>query len=139
MEIANILIWKKELSIGYSDIDEDHKKLCKMINQLFGAVMSPNAESILAGVLDGLIEYTVFHFKREEELMIKYDYPGYKHHRWEHEKLILTTKDFKSRFELGGGLQLGKDVELILREWLVNHILNVDKQLGVFLCGLSLK
>lgn len=133
MEVPQILIWNNKLSVGHLEIDEDHKKLCKMINRLFGAAMFPNEEKILLDVLKGLLEYTLIHFKREEKLMVEHNYPAMGEHKREHEKLILAARAMQMRYQSGDRSKLGEEVEKMLRDWLVHHILNVDKQLALFL------
>ncbi|MBF0437685.1 MAG: hemerythrin family protein [Magnetococcales bacterium] len=134
METPPIIIWKSHLSVQVASIDEDHKKLIKMINRLFGAILSVDPEQVLWDILAELTEYVVVHFKREEEYMRRFDYPDLVVHLEDHQRLIAATRQFKLNLESGLDRTLLKaEVENSLRDWLVNHILGMDHLLGQFL------
>lgn len=128
-----IIIWKPNLSVKVTEIDEDHKKLIKMINRLFGATLSPNPGEVLRTILDELTDYVVFHFNREETYMRQYAYPGYDAHKQAHQSLLEAAGRFRQNMEWGMGANLGEEIETSLRDWLVVHIQGQDKELGKFL------
>ncbi|MBF0135867.1 MAG: bacteriohemerythrin [Magnetococcus sp. DMHC-1] len=130
---VSVITWKPNLSVGIADVDEDHKKLIKMINRLFGAALSPQPGQILGDVLEELTRYVVFHFNREEEYMRRFDYPGFVEHKKEHERLIDTATRFKRNLDSGLAMNLKDEIEKSLRDWLVVHIQGQDRHLGHFL------
>ena len=133
MNTPAIITWKKNLSVGVADIDEDHKRLIRMINRLFGAALSPDPGQILRNVLDELTHYVILHFNREQEQMDHLNYPFYHEHFGEHAKLIEAVGQFKNNLESGLACCLEEEIEHALRDWLITHIQQHDKQLGQFL------
>lgn len=117
--------WSDKLSVGVGSIDAEHKKLINLVNELNQHLLVGNRNAATANTLSGLIDYTVTHFKHEEDLMKKYDYPGYAGHKAEHEKLTAKVLDFKDRYVSG---KTGFTIELIkfLQDWLINHIEGTD-------------
>ena len=133
MNLPSIILWKQSFSVGVASVDADHKKLIEMINRLFGAPLSSEPNQVLDNILRELTEYVVFHFNREEAYMDSLNYPEYETHKKSHQKLLDAARKFKKNLDSGLATNLEKDVEKLLRDWLVNHIQSNDKHLGRFL------
>lgn len=133
MSNPTIIIWKAHLSVGITAIDEDHKNLIKMINRLFGSVLSSDPKQVLMSVLHDLLDYVVIHFQREEEYMRHHNYPGFEQHKSEHDALLTTATQFRNKLDSGVATDLKDEIENTLRDWLVSHIQGYDKELGTFL------
>lgn len=133
MSTPSIITWKRGLSVGVADVDEDHKKLIKMVNKLFGAVLSSDPTRVLERVLAELSDYVVIHFEREEALMQRLNYPEYAAHKAEHQNLLDAATRFKKNLASGLATHLKEEIETLLRDWLVTHIMSQDKRLGRFL------
>ena len=133
MNLPSIILWKQSFSVGVASVDADHKKLIGMINRLFGATLSSEPNQVLDNILRELTEYVVFHFNREEAYMDSLNYPEYETHKKSHQKLLDAARKFKKNLDSGLATNLEKDVEKLLRDWLVNHIQSNDKHLGRFL------
>ncbi|MCW8962845.1 MAG: bacteriohemerythrin, partial [Gammaproteobacteria bacterium] len=80
--------WKDEYSVGIDSIDQQHRKLLNLINQLQTAVNYSTGESFEQEALDELVDYTKTHFSYEEGLLEKYEYPGYEPHKAQHIEMI---------------------------------------------------
>lgn len=128
----SIFIWKKEYSVYVEAIDDQHKQLVEILNELIDGMMNGKTKDILEPILNKLIEYTVQHFKDEEEYFDKIDYPQKDEHIEEHRKLIADVEKFKDEYTAG---KIGITIELMryLKEWLINHISGTDKELGKLL------
>lgn len=135
MELPLVIQWSEAMSVGHDLIDEDHKNLVRMINRLFGAVMAEQPHAVVNRVLNDLVDYTVYHFKREEVLMERYAYPDAPAHCKAHRDLIGMVESCRAKFVSGEAVQLADEIEEFLRDWLVRHILYVDKALADFLSG----
>lgn len=119
-----------DLKVGNSFIDSDHQKLVDLVNKLHEAMAQGHGKEVLGSILGDLIKYTREHFKREEEHMQRIAYSGYAAHKQEHDKLIKEVIDLQHKFTNGNGM-LSVQVSGFLRNWLVNHIMKVDKELAV--------
>ena len=139
MSLPSIITWKSSLSVGVTDVDEDHKKLIKMINRLFGATLSSDPGQVLSDILSELTDYVVFHFNREEQHMQHLNYPRYAKHKEDHQKLFDAAGRFKRNLDSGLATNLKDDVEILLRDWLIFHIQGHDKRLGKFLNAQGIK
>ena len=121
--------WNDDLKVGNSFIDSDHQKLINLVNQLHDAMAQGHGKEILGKILSELIRYTQEHFKREEDHMQRIRYAGYASHKQEHDRLIREVVELQNKFNTGNGM-LSVQVSSFLRNWLVNHIMKVDKDLA---------
>lgn len=124
----SLVVWDDAYLIGLEAIDNDHKKLVNMMNELYLSVRSGEGGSAHLGkLLTELAEYTQSHFQREESWMLKSNYPGYDLHKKQHDGFIEKVGGFQKDFQ-ETGFTLSTDVLVFLRNWLVNHIRGMDKQ-----------
>ncbi|NPV02539.1 MAG: hemerythrin family protein [Brevinematales bacterium] len=124
--------WSDNLSISVMEIDNQHKHLIDLINNLYDAMKMGKGKDVLSTTLDELATYSVEHFSAEERYMQKYSYDGYNAHKTEHDSFIRKVTEFKQGFEAGKAL-LSIEVMNFLRDWTVNHIAEVDTKFGMFL------
>ncbi len=124
------MTWSNEMSVGVAVIDEDHKKLVAMVNELHDGMLAGHAKDALGHVLDRLIKYTQFHFAREEEMFAKTGYADSSAHKKEHADLVKSVVELQTRFKTASSSTLSMEVMSFLRNWLVNHIQGSDKKYG---------
>jgi len=133
--MAAAISWKDEYSVNIQEIDEQHKMLIQMIDDLF-VVISRNKEQTLeecevCKVLERLIDYTRIHFAVEESLMRIFDYPDYEAHKAIHDQFIDEVMMFERRLKSNNNKSSEQlvAIEMLfrLKEWLVNHIVGIDK------------
>lgn len=126
------LVWDKTLSVEVPEIDDDHRKLVDLFNLLNRAVANEESRGYTEALLDELISCTIWHFKHEERLMLKYGYQGLEEHRLEHAELVDSVKALQQKFLSGGSPTSSEDIEF-LEHWLTGHIYGADMELGAFL------
>jgi len=126
------LIWDNTLSVQIQEIDEDHRRLVDLFNLLNHAVEDGEKKDYIDAILEELISCTVWHFRHEERLMLKYAYAGYSEHRKEHEELIESIKALQQERKKEGISVTQDDIEF-LEHWLTGHILGADMDLGAYL------
>lgn len=127
-----LLQWKPEYSVGIATLDEDHKKLIDLLNRFQTAYEYQTSDAFERQALNELIDYTRYHFNREEQLMEENDYPDLESHRQEHVEMIAQVDRFVADYEEQGHKALVR-VASYLREWLISHINGTDKQYGPYL------
>jgi len=126
--------WTESLETGVDTIDEQHKELVVRVNRLLEACQQGKGKLIMAGLLNFLAEYATKHFAEEEKYMLDYNYPDYDMHKMQHEKFISDFGVLKNKFDVqGAGINLVLVTNRTIVDWLINHINNTDKNLGVFL------
>ncbi|MBK8636733.1 MAG: hemerythrin family protein [Chromatiaceae bacterium] len=126
------LVWDKTLSVGVPEIDEDHRKLVDLFNLLNRSVAEGASRDYTEALVDELISCTVWHFKHEERLMLKYGYPGLAEHRSEHTELIDSAQALQWKFQSGESPASSEDIEFV-EHWLTGHIYGADMDLGAYL------
>lgn len=116
--------WSEELSVGVAAVDEDHQKLISLINELFSACFAGVGDALVETVLGEVIEYTQYHFAREEALLREHASPELAFHAGEHRHLTEQVLAISRQ----GAQALSDDVLLFLRDWLTHHILETDRK-----------
>lgn len=127
-----LLEWSPEYSVNVSQMDEQHRNLITMINQLHESISNGTGNETIKPVLDELLDYTAYHFITEEKLLEQHGYYGLRQQKKEHETLTWRVLDLRSRYEAGEGVE-PMEVLGFLTEWLKNHLLVSDKEYGAFL------
>ena len=117
--------WEDSFHVGVEAFDKDHKFLVKLINNLHSGLMAGFGVSEMTYILDDLVRYTNVHFKREEDMMRKYSYPGFYEHEAAHAELVSRVLDFQSQIKSGKKV-FSVELMSFLRDWLINHILKTD-------------
>ena len=123
-----LMTWTEKMSVGVGVLDEDHKKLVGMLNQLFDAMKAGQGRDVLGGILEGLVRYTKVHFAREEKFFAQTNYPASAPHKQQHDALTRQVVDVQRKYAEGATAVLSLDVMQFLQDWLVNHILGTDQK-----------
>ena len=127
-----LLQWNKLFNTNIKIIDEQHQELVDILNSLHDSVLEDKANDELGILLEKLVNYTIVHFKTEEQFFDEYNYPETEEHKAEHNdlanKAVKYLKDYNS-----GELVLSDEVIYFLKDWLKNHIVHTDKKYSAFL------
>ena len=126
------LIWNDTLSVEVDEVDEDHRRLVDLYNILNHAVEDEDSPDYIEALLEELISCTVWHFRHEERLMLKFNYGEFADHKAEHEDLIKSSWELQQKFLSQGKQLTTEDIEF-LEIWLTRHILTTDMRLGAYL------
>jgi hemerythrin len=123
------LVWKDELNTGIEVVDNQHKRIVDMINQLNRVRHSHRQNKKLkmeavGNVVGEMVDYTLSHFAFEEALMEDAGYQFARAHRRVHELFVKRVSEYQNRFQAGE--DIADDLHGLLSRWLVNHIRNDD-------------
>lgn len=129
---SKLVTWTPELSVGVKEFDDHHKVLFDIINKLSDAMSTGKGSKEVVNILDELIDYTEWHFSAEEIIFDKYSYPKADEHKKIHSSMIDKAKKLHSDAQLGKDV-LSTEVLDFLQDWIVDHIMGVDKQYEVYL------
>jgi len=121
------IIWLDRYDTGIDEVDIQHRKLVGLINTLFDSISLKDRKVILNQTLTELVSYTIYHFKLEEELMKKRNYPHYVSHKEQHTKFVEKINKHISNLKVDDTKAL-LDVINFLKDWLLKHILVSDKK-----------
>lgn len=129
--------WKDDYKVGVRVMDQQHKRLVGLLNELHEAMGAGKGSEGARRVLKGLVDYTRTHFRTEEEFMEKHSYPGFLAHKKAHEDLTEQAEDLLAQSEKGK-LTVPIEAGKFLKDWLATHILGTDKKLGKYLVAKGL-
>ncbi|WP_286237862.1 bacteriohemerythrin [Neptuniibacter halophilus] len=124
--------WTHDLSVGDEAIDDDHKDLFQLVEELDHANMSHDYINL---ILDRLKRYTKEHFSREEEYMLACGYPGLAEHQQRHAEFnewLETIRSTYARFPQSPFI-IGDSVNSYLNRWWRQHILSEDMKYRDFI------
>lgn len=127
-----LFLWDDSFNVNVKQIDEQHKKLVDILNNLHDAMKLGKGRQILGNVFAELIRYSEVHFTTEEKLMSAYNYNEYDSHKLIHNGLAKKVMEFQKKFQQGQNI-FTMEVMDFLKNWLQNHILGTDKKYGAFL------
>lgn len=127
-----LITWSDSLSVQIKEFDEHHKKLVKLLNTLYDAVLVRKGSSLIEPVIGELIDYTKYHFAAEEKVMQNHSFPWFPGHKSEHDDLTAKVLEFQEKFKEGKAMI---DLSLLnfLKDWLIKHIMGTDKKYSTFL------
>ena len=134
IECRKFVTWKPAYSVGIESIDNEHKKLLSLINTLQTAAHYRTGEEFEKKALNELVDYTLYHFKREEEMMEQHDFPGLAEHKREHDAMVAKVESFVAEYS-DRGIDVLEDISTYLKNWLIKHINGTDKQYCSLLYG----
>ena len=127
--MAGCITWKDFYSVGEPSLDSEHRQILGILNELLEAVEQDSDQQILKSALDRLVQYTLVHFKHEEEVMQGLDYPEFQRHKAQHDRLRKRTIDLREHITL----VTGHDMLFFLKEWWLSHIQGEDKKYAPYL------
>lgn len=124
---------KEEYKIGVELIDEQHKKLFELADKAYMLLkddFSLDKYDKIVHIIEELKEYTIFHFKSEEEYMQSINYKRLFSQKIEHAEFIKKIEAIDLR-----RIDENQDEGLVkilnfLNDWLTEHILKTDKLIG---------
>ena len=129
--------WTDEMSVGVDIIDKDHQKLFSLFKQLRSLNEEDNRSEAITKVLTELYEYTDYHFKREEAVMEVCGYPQLNSHKQIHAAFTTGVKRFLDGAAGGVDEYMVNSLSDFLEDWLVEHIMGVDKDYEAWTVGKS--
>ena len=130
-----LITWTEALRVGVDSVDTDHKFLISLINQLDEAIEADQDRDVVGSVLNALLDYTVYHFRREEALMDACAYPELDQHRRAHAQLTDRVRAIRADYLNRPDGVVGADVLAFLKDWLTQHILGTDMEYRPYLHG----
>jgi len=127
-----LVTWDQTYSVSVRRLDEQHQKLFALLNALHEAMRQGKGQAFVQDTLSELATYTVTHFRAEEELMRKTNYPGLAAHQAEHQRFVDRVNQFTQDLKAGGNVSSLQVVGFI-KEWLAEHIRRTDRSYSAHL------
>jgi len=121
------IVWSDHFSVKVKEIDDQHKILVQLINDLYNAFMRKEHKEIIGDIINRMAEYAVMHFAAEEKYFEQFNYIDAEPHIAEHNAFLTAVGNFKDDFD-NNKTTLTFQVMTFLQKWLTNHIIGSDKK-----------
>jgi hemerythrin-like metal-binding protein len=120
--------WDESLSVGIDTIDEHHRYLFDLINDLFEVVSHKRGARDVARLVKATDAYAKVHFRSEEKMMLYYGYKEIQRQEVQHHEFESKISEFYEELH-ANPLVAQFDVLSYLRDWLIRHIKVEDAKL----------
>lgn len=123
--------WKDDFSVKIPLLDEQHKKLFEIGENVHLMLTNADGEDTFTGIIaqvKELIKYTKYHFEQEELLMKKFNFDGVDAHVAEHKQFIRYIESLDYNQIDNHQVQTLTDLVQFLAKWIFKHIINTDFQ-----------
>jgi len=136
------IVWRDRMSIDGGLIDNDHRYLIGLVNEVDSVRPSPAMPEQLAAILARLDAYARIHFEREERLQAAAGFPYASAHHRRHADLARQLDAMRA--ECGKAvapqemLTFQNRLGDFLHQWLVDHIVKADILMKPFVAKMQL-
>lgn len=124
--------WRDSYSVGVRQLDNEHRRLFELANQMYDAMYATKGPDVLGRILTELVDYTRTHLNNEERILQTYGYPDFPAHKRVHDDLTAKVEEYVERTKGGEG-EVFIEVARFIGDWLRGHIQSVDRKYGGFL------
>ncbi|MCL2068183.1 MAG: bacteriohemerythrin [Treponema sp.] len=123
----NQIKWNNSYSMGIKIIDDQHRKVLDVANDLLKYVPKDekSEREFFKEMVGQVVDYIKVHFATEEGIMLAIKYPGYEEHKKNHEifiqKVVKNIKDYDA-----GNRAAIRNFSNFTRKWVLTHITLMD-------------
>ena len=122
--MMQLVAWNDAYSVGNMSLDEQHKQILAMINELYTAIKEGHDREAVEPLLRRLWQYIEAHFSDEEQFMREHDYPDFEYHKSLHDRLRSRTAVYLEN----PNHVVGENLLRFLKSWWLEHIQEEDQQ-----------
>lgn len=124
--------WNDNCSVGVKQFDEHHKHLFDLLKKVYLTCDHKDQTADSEAIINELVDYAAYHFAAEERLMDATGYYDTTEHKLEHQRFVERVAGFQRNLDENKQIYL---IDLIgfLGNWLIHHIMEVDKKMGLSL------
>ena len=128
-----MVTWNDFYLTGIEMIDDQHKHLVELTNQLFQACLlgGNTLDLVFRDTMSRLVEYVRMHFSTEVAMLQRINYPELAAHKFEHDsfiqRVLQATRNYRDEKFVPN-----KFVRF-LRDWVHSHIAHSDRLYASFI------
>ncbi len=127
--MGQLFAWDDKYDVGVDRMNDEHKQIIALMNQLYQESHEGAPSSILLRTLNALASCAAAHFADEEAYMRSVNFPEFAKHKHIHEALLTRVRDYIAEFQAGGD-RISREFFSFLKLWLSSHMLHVDTKYG---------
>lgn len=122
-----MLEWKNSYSVRIRKIDLQHRKVLGIINRLYSLQSNKVPAREMDAMFMELRDFIQTHFRDEEELMLRHNYPGYAEQKREHDAFVDMVCEHQREY-LKNRPTVTINLFNSLWDWFAHHIVAMDKK-----------
>ena len=119
------IAWDESLGLHIDEIDEEHKTLIHIMNNLYEQNKAGASSETIKATLTELSAYATLHFSDEEDYMASINFPDLEAHRAIHQRLLQKVNSFSREYSEKSG-NIPTEFFAFLKIWITSHIKGVD-------------
>lgn len=122
------ILWNDNYLLGIAEIDNQHKKLLALANELYDVAMGDleTYKIKMSLVLKKLTDYTVYHFDSEEKFMEVHGYEGTAVHKMAHDVFVKEVNN-QIKMLTDDNKEAAAKLYSFVANWVLTHIAKADK------------
>ena len=122
--------WEESYSVGVESIDEQHQQLFEIANRIYdllqNELIADKYDKIIE-IIDELKNYTIYHFKSEEDYMKSIGYKRFFSQQVTHNDFVAKMESIDIEQIDNGQNKYLLGILDFVSEWLIEHIIKEDK------------
>ena len=124
----SLLEWKPEYSVGVASMDDEHREMIGLINDVYVKLGATTDAATIEECLEEIFTTISMHFALEERMMRDSGYEEYEDHKDDHEELLDEIRELMDEFvaDADKGASL---LEERLSAWFGRHFSSFDARL----------
>lgn len=136
---SEIFPWSDNFATGIEVIDEQHRKLVDLLNQLAGHMALGSEWLTLHAVFDELADYAQYHFQTEEGIWSQYLEADalVRAHKKTHHDFVAEVERIRATIGVESDDKAIEKTTSFLTHWLAFHILEEDTAMARVVLGLQ--
>lgn len=121
------LLWEEKYSVGVEELDNQHKVLFQVINEMVDLVGLTSTKEKINGIGERLGWYINNHFATEEKYFKMFHYVEAEEHVLEHKIFHEKIDEIQKKYN-DDTLTLSFQLVDYLEDWWIHHIMIIDKK-----------
>ncbi len=122
------LDWNESLSVGVPEIDADHQRFIRLVNELNQAIVARLGLEEIEKRMHAILKVAKSDFTHEAAMFKQCGYPGAAEHSQKHAQMARVMNEIQGRLERGCTEYELIEAGLAVKEMLIDHLLNEDRK-----------
>ena len=124
---SDLIDWHREWDTGHNGIDQQHRELLKIANNLIKAMLNNESQISAMSQLMNLLGHIEKHFNYEEQILKEIQYEDYEAHVESHRQLLAKSDEILKKSD-SGNLLLSDVVKFVVGDMITLHLLEEDQK-----------
>ncbi|MBC7954040.1 MAG: hypothetical protein H7Z12_19755 [Rhodospirillaceae bacterium] len=131
---AELIRWDSAFTLDHGRIDEEHRKITRLLNMLYADWMGSHGKLSPMRVLDELNTTMIRHFLHEESVMAENKCPHLNEHKVVHRLFVRDLKEIGAMMRSGiTDTEIKPQLLTFTRRLVVDHVLTMDHDMAQYM------